>query len=121
MNTPQSKPFSVRLTQDEWDELESVSQQSNLSMGEYLRRNGLPNEKRHERKTIARVIKNNKKELAQLIGQLGQVANDLRPINDAIQERCFSISDEKVFTMIQAAADLRVIRNEAIKVLGLKA
>ena len=113
-----TKPFCVRLTEDERRRLERAAGREPL--GSYIRSRlleGQPARRRPQRRAVADDVA-----LARVLGRLGQsrLASSLNQLAEAAHIGALPVTPEVAAEVRQACAEVRAMRRDLLRALGLQ-
>lgn len=114
-----STPFSLRLTFEERAKLEQAAGDQTLS--EYIRGRVFDQERRQPRRRRKAPVKD-QQALGRVLGMLGEarLANNLNQLARAANTGSLPVTPDTERALRRACADVREMRNELIKALGLR-
>lgn len=118
-NKKETKPFSLRLTFEERVELEKSA--AGMPVGEYIRAR-LFDGSEAPRRTRGKFPVKDHKELAQVLGLLGQsrLSSNLNQLAKAANSGTLPVTPDVEAELKRACHEIREIREHLIKALGLK-
>lgn len=116
---PATKPFSLRLTPEERQELERRA--AEMPVSTYARKVLLKSDQRAQQRRGRYPIKD-RQALAQLLARLGQcqLAQSLNEISRAASLGALPLTQETEALLAQAASDISAIKAMLMKALGIQ-
>lgn len=116
-----SKPFCLRLTPEERAKLEAMA--GGVALGTFIRDAILNGKAAPRRRGRNRHPVKDREALGRLLGALGQscLASNLRQLARAANTGSLPVTPETEANLRQACADVRQLRRDLIRALGLSA
>jgi hypothetical protein len=113
-------PFSLRLTFEERAFLEKAA--GGMPLGSYIRSSLLGDDVKHPRRARRAKIED-KEALGRVLGKLGQskLANNLNQLARAANSGSLDLDPDTKTELLSACADIRAMRADLMKALGLNA
>lgn len=119
--TPETKPkpFSLRLTFEERAALEDAA--GEMPLGAFIRSRLLGDQVEKPRRKRRAPVED-KKALGQVLGELGKsrIANNLNQMARAVNSGSLHVTPEAEAAILEACADVRHMRMELLKALGVQ-
>ena len=114
-------PLSIRLSPQEWKIVREGSARLGLSLSGYARRQILA-EDVTPRRTRGKAPVKDHKALGQILSYIGQLrwASNLNQLAKAANQGLLILTPEVETAILEACADIRMIKNMLMRALGLK-
>jgi hypothetical protein len=120
------RPVSIRFSEEEWSALDRAS--GDMPVGTYVRRKALDGlevsrKTPYRRRTRHRMPRSDEAALSRMLGELGRsrVSSNLNQLARAANLGTLIVDPDVVQALTEACAEVKAIRAELIRALGLKA